>query len=134
MDDGTQETQTDESLVAAALGSASVKAGRVVEWGGKRFELRRATLGQQRRLAALAKTKEGGQDEVKLLVHTLIQCVYNPDTGKRVFNEKHEESLLQLDSGPGGLIDTFMKAAKAMNAEEADIEKNSETAPTDKQS
>lgn len=125
----TPEQQERDELRSLALGESTAPAGRTVEWKGRKFEMRRLTLAQQKRLTKLAQDGKG-VDDIKLLVHTVIESVHTP-SGLRVFSAADEARFMEKDSGPDSIIKAFMKAAREMAEDEADIEKNSEAAPTD---
>ena len=118
-----------DELRAATLGAPAVQDKCFVEWGGKKFEVRRPVLRQAQSIQALARKKNGESDDALALVQGIIHCVYVPGTEGRVFEQADVEAL--QNRGMEDFIGAFAKALAGLATKSEDIAKNSDSAPTD---
>lgn len=79
-----------------------------VEWEGETLEVRQPTVASRREIFNKSK-KDGEVDGTDLTVWSVIYNVYDPETGKRVFEETDFDTL--LDQPSGGLVDVLGEAA-----------------------
>lgn len=119
-----------DELRAATLGAPSVQDKKLVEWGGKKFEVRRPTLKQTQSIQSLAKKKNGEVDDALALVQGIIHCVYAPGTDERVFEQADVDGI--VNRGVEDFLGVFARALGELGSEATPkvVEGNSEGAPT----
>lgn len=118
-------------LRSATLGAPAVHGSKLVEWNGKKFEVRLPTLKQQRFLKAQALDKKTQtQDDLKALVWGITECVYVPGTDERVFDAADFDDLMGRNTKD--FIGTFMRALGELGkVDPEEAVKNSEGSPTE---
>lgn len=124
-----EEAEKKVDLRSLALGGGRPKF-EIVTWNGGTFEVRAPTLKQQQTLTKRSTDKDGKQDFTALLAWSVIECVWDPKEGTKVFGHKDIEAVMEL--GMNDFLGPFAEALKKVSTKsEEDLEKNSVTAPTE---
>lgn len=111
-----------KSDIRAAIFSAENRKvkSEPVELFGQKLEMRQPTLAQ---INKLGQVKEG--DKTPAIVKIMIEHVYVPGTGEKVFDIADAESLASMPAGPWlDEVNRAMEKLSGVNVKEA--EKNSE--------
>jgi hypothetical protein len=100
-----------QTLAEIILGSEDIKYEDVTipEWGGVTVRVKAlndAQLGeyQARSLAMRAKANKDGDDSVEIALkdrksEIVVKCLYNPETGERIFKDSQSRDLSQKSAG-----------------------------------
>lgn len=92
----------------------------VPEWKNVKLEIRGLTGAQRGKLMALSSKVKGELTTDVLYPELLIACVYDPKTGKRVFERSDQEVINQKS---GGVLEKIAKiAAKLSGISQDDVE------------
>lgn len=111
----------------------------IVEFGGRKVEVRQPTLGERSRIIRDSQIMKGSADKdgdvevrtdsAEMQVLAIICCSYLPDSNTKIFSMADREELKSHFAGGG--IDALAKAAiKLFNVKEGDAAKKSEPTPT----
>ena len=119
---------------AATLGAPAVRASKMVEWNGTKFEIRSPSFLDSRRIAnasVVGLGKKAKTDNVKALAHALIASVYVPGTDERVYEAADVDAMESRTAED--FVGFFARAVGEVNAATTaeSAEKNSESAQTE---
>lgn len=118
-----------DELRLGTVGSPVVQNTAIVEWNGRKYEVRRPTLKQTQSIQAMSRKKNGEIDDGLALVQGIIHCVYVPGTNERVYEQADVDAI--QGRGIEDFIGAFASALGKLGAKPEEIEKNSEGAPTE---
>lgn len=76
------------------------------------YEVRGLTLGARGRLQNASLTPEGVLDYEKYFASTLIEAVYDPETGEHVFSEADRDTI---NAAPVEVAEQFSKAVQRLS-------------------
>jgi len=120
------------SLRENALSQVNTYRTETFEWNGKVYEVRQLGVGERgelmRKVSLKGRTEEEMMqhiDATEMQIWSVIYCVFDPETGERVFEEDDYEALLAMPSG--GFVDLAAKVAgNLMNVKPEEDAKNSD--------
>jgi hypothetical protein len=103
-----------------AASAAAVKT-EIVETLGERFEVRGMMQGERLRVAG-AEQRGGVEKSVPMM---LALCVYDPETGKPLWNANSFEDVQEINALPPDAADALQAAAQRLSGLADDAEGNS---------
>lgn len=122
-----------DELRSITVGKKPAFAKEIVEWEGKKFEIRQPSIRSRRELRSKATSVKDGDvvvDFFNFLIWAVIENTFVPDTDEKVFEETDYDLL--MDFPTGGFMDTFGEvAAKLLNVEVETKKKLSEQTEKD---
>lgn len=79
---------------------------------GKEVEIRVMSVGERRDFLKSSNDEDGNQDAALLEAAIIIECVYDPETGKRVFEPTDRDTLVSL---PAPILDELAEPCLEIN-------------------
>lgn len=79
---------------------------------GQTVEVRVMSVKERRDMLAAANDDEGNHDAAAFEAAAVIACTYDPETGRRVFEETDKEALTEL---PSNVLDELAEPALRLN-------------------
>jgi len=107
-----------DSIRSATVGSKAEFKKEIVEFNGRKVEIRQPSVKVRRELFKRCMDDQGRVDSMDFLVWAVIYNTYVPGTDERVYDEEDYDAFISKPAG--GFMDKFGEvASKLMNVEES---------------